>query len=89
MLIDIPLEIARGINNISENSLNPNGDVKSTLVTSVIASWAFSVLLGYILCSTFGLDLVGLWIGFLCNEGFKAVVYILRWRSNKWQKTKI
>lgn len=89
LIIDIPLEIARGINHLSENSLNPNGDVKTTLITSVIATWFFSVLLGYILCVKAGLGLVGLWIGFLCNEVFKAVAYLMRWYSGKWQKTRI
>ena len=89
MLIDIPIELARGINHLAENSLNPNGDVKTTLAVSVAAAWVFSVLLGYLLCVTAGLGLVGLWIGFLCNEAFKATVYLLRWRSGKWTKTAV
>lgn len=89
MLVDIPLEIARGINHLAENSLNPNGDVKITLITSVISAWTFSVLLGYILCTKLGFGLVGLWIGFLFNESFKAVVYLIRWNSDKWKSTAI
>lgn len=89
MLIDIPLQIFRSINHISENSLNPNGDIKATLIISVIGAWTFSVLLGYILCVSFGLGLIGLWIGSACNEIFNATAYLFRWRSNKWQKTKI
>ena len=89
LIIDIPLEIARGINHLSEHSLNPNGDVKTTLVTSVISTWLFSVLTCYILCVPMNLGLVGLWIGFLCNESSKAIIYVLRWRSEKWKNTKI
>lgn len=89
MLIDIPVELARGINHLSENSLNPNGDVKTTLVVSVIAAWLFTVLLGYILCIKVGLGLVGLWIGFLCTEAFKSVIYLVRWRSDRWKGTKV
>ena len=87
MIIDIPVELARGVNHLSENSLNPNGDVKTTLVVSVIAAWVFSVLLGYILCIKCGFGLVGLWIGFLGNEAFKAIVYLVRWHSDKWKET--
>ncbi|MBO5200101.1 MAG: hypothetical protein J6B93_02355 [Clostridia bacterium] len=88
-LLDIPLELARGINNHSENCLNPNGDVKTTLTVSVIAGWLFSVALGYILCVGCNMGIIGLWIGFLCNEWCKVVVYLVRWRSGRWQNTKI
>lgn len=89
MLIDIPLQIFRSINHISENSLNPNGDIKATLIVSVIGAWTFGVLLGYILCVQLNMGLIGLWIGFACNEIFNATMYLLRWRSNKWQNTRI
>ena len=89
MLIDIHLQIFRSINHISENSLNPNGDIKATLVISVIGAWTFGVLMGYICCVKLGLGLVGLWIGFCCNEIFNATMYLIRWNSNKWQNTKI
>ncbi len=89
MLMDIPLEIFRSINHISENSLNPNGDIKATLTVSVIGAWTFGVLFGYIFCVKSGLGLIGLWIGFACNEIFNATMYLIRWHSNKWQKTKI
>ena len=89
MLIDIPLQIFRSINHLSENSLNPNGDIKATLIISVIGAWTFGVLSGYILCVELGLGLLGLWIGFACNEIFNATMYLIRWHSNKWQKTKI
>lgn len=89
MLLDIPLEIFRSINHFSQNSLNPNGDIKATLIISVVGAWTFSVLLGYILCVVAGLGLVGLWIGFASNEAFNAIMSLFRWRSNKWQKTRI
>ena len=88
-MLDIPLKLARGINNHSENSLNPNGDVKTTITVSVIAGWLFSVALGYILCVTCNMGLVGLWIGFLCNEWCKGIVCLVRWRSGRRQNTKI
>ena len=89
MLADIPLEVFRGVNHVGENSLNPNGDVKFTMIISVFSAWAFSVLLGYVLCVLLGWGLIGLWIGFLTNEAFKAISYLLRWRSGKWANVKI
>ena len=89
MLIDIPIELARGINHLSENSLNPNGDVKTTLIASTLSVWLFSTLLGYLLCVRLGMGLVGLWIGFLFSEASKSIVYLFRWHYGKWQKTAI
>lgn len=87
--IDIFVEIARGINHISENALNSNGDVRFTLVVSLISCWGFSVLLSYILCCRFKLGLVGLWVAFLTDEAFRAAVYLLRWKSKKWMNNTI
>lgn len=49
-LLDILVEIPRAVNNISENSLNPNGDVRITFITSTISCWLGSVALSYLLC---------------------------------------
>ena len=89
MAIDIPLQTFRSINHFSQNSLNPNGDIKATLIISTISVWSCSVFLGYMLCVVAGLGLVGLWIGFAGSEAVSAILSLLRWRSNKWQQTKI
>lgn len=89
MLIDIILEIGRAINNVTENSLNANGDVKTTLIFSIITCWLFGVLLAYLLCITAGLGLVGLWIGFAVQELAKGTAYLIRWKSGKWKNLKV
>lgn len=89
LLIDIPLEIFRAVNNISENSLNPCGDVIVTFLTSVLSCWIMGVLFAWVLCEALGLGLIGLWLGFTTNEASKTIVYILRWNSGNWKKAKI
>ena len=88
-LLDIFVEIPRAVNNISENSLNPNGDVKTTFIISTISCWLGSVVFSYVLCVLFKMGLVGIWVAFIADETIKAVVYLIRWKSDKWQKTKI
>ncbi|MBQ3150572.1 MAG: hypothetical protein IJB86_04935 [Clostridia bacterium] len=88
-ILDIFVEIPRAVNNISENSLNPNGDVKITFITSTLSCWLGSVALSYVLCVLLDLQLVGIWIAFIADESIKAMIYLFRWKSNKWQKTKI
>jgi len=88
-LLDIFVEIPRAVNNISENSLNPNGDVKTTFITSTISCWLGSVAFSYILCVVLNMGLVGIWVAFIADESIKAIIYLIRWKTNKWQKTKI
>lgn len=88
-IIDLPLEISRAVNNLSENTLNPCGDVAVTFLTSVIACWAFGVGVAYLFCVTLNGGLTGLWLAFLLNELFKTGAYLLRWRSGKWKNAKV
>ena len=89
LIIDIFVEIGRGVNHITENSLNANGDVKTTFITSVATCWACSVLLAYIFSVRLGLGLTGIWIAFAADEISKGIIYLLRWKSGKWEKIKI
>lgn len=89
MFIDIFLEIGRAINNVAEIALNANGDVKTTLVFSVVTCWLFGVLLAYLLCITAGMGLIGLWIAFAINEIVKGTAYLFRWKTGKWKKFRI
>lgn len=88
-IIDLPLEISRAVNNLSENTLNPCGDVFVTFLASVAACWIFGVGVAYLFCVMLGGGLTGLWIAFLLNELFKTGIYLLRWRSGKWKNAKV
>lgn len=89
MAVDIIVEIARAVNNISEQSLNANGDVKTTFVVPLFTCWIFGVFLSYILGIKCGMGLLGCWLGFAVDEIIKATLYSLRWCSGKWKNTKI
>ena len=89
MAVDIVVEVARAVNNISEKSLNANGDVKITFIVPLFTCWIFGVLLAYILGIKCGLGLIGCWIGFAADEVAKASIYIIRWKSGKWMDSNI
>ena len=86
MLVDILVELCRGVNHISENSLNANGDVKATFLISVFSTWIFGVLLAYLLGITFGLGLIGIWMAFAADEAFRTVSYLARWKKGIWKE---
>ena len=86
MLVDIFVELCRGINHISESSLNANGDVRATFLISVFSTWMFGVLLSYLLGITLGMGLVGIWVAFAADEAFRAVSYLARWKRGLWKE---
>ena len=87
--LDMLVQLPRAINNVSENSLSSNGDVKTPFITSTLSCWLGSVALAYILCVLCGMGLVGLWIAFATDETIKSIIYIFRWRSGKWQNIEV
>ena len=89
MFIDIIIELCRGVNHISENSLNANGDVKATFLISVFSTWTFGVLLAYLFGITMGMGLVGIWIAFAADEMFRTVAYLTRWKKGIWKEKEI
>ncbi len=88
-VLDIFVQIPRAVNNISERSLNANGDVKTTFITSTLSCWFGSVALGYFFCAVLDLGLVGMWLAFIADETFKSIVYTNRWRSEKWKEISV
>ncbi len=84
-IIDIFVQLPRAINNISENSLSANGDVRTIFLTATLSCWLGSVALAYVFCVRLGMGLVGLWLAFAVDELIKTVIYIIRWRSGRWQ----
>lgn len=87
MLVDVGVELFRALNQVNDQALNANGDVKTTFLVSTLSCWGFSVLFSYLLGIRAGMGLLGIWIAFLMDEVFKTVIYTLRWKSKKWQKT--
>ena len=89
MAIDLAVEATRAINHISEYALNANGDVKTPLITATVSAWCCNVLLSYVFAVVLGWGLIGLWLAMIVDEAFKATVYLLRWKSGRWQLIKI
>ena len=89
MLIDIAVQIFRAINQVNDQALNANGDVKTTFTVSVVACWSGSVFLAWLFGVKLGFGLFGIWMAFLIDEAFKTTVYVIRWRKGKWKTIKI
>ena len=89
MAIDFFVELPRAVNHVSENSFNANGDVKTPLVTSIASGWGCNVLFSWLLAVVLGWGLPSIWVASILDEAFKATVYLLRWKSGKWQSARV
>lgn len=89
MFIDIFLEIGRAVNMVMINSLLASGDTKYPVICAVFSMWMIAVPAGYLFGSILGYGIAGVWIGFTLDEWCRAVAFLIRWKSNIWQKKRI
>ena len=86
-LVDVFVELGRGINHVGQNGLNATGDVTYTSVVSIVAGFVCSVGLAYVLGIFFNLGLLGIWIAYAADEIVRATIYLVRWCRGGWRKS--
>lgn len=85
-LLSVLMEPGRMLNIIIINSLRAVGDTKFPVVMAVISMWGVSVPVGTFLATHAGLGLLGVWIGFCCDEWTRGIAMLIRWRTKAWVK---
>lgn len=83
--IDVVLEIGRPVNILFVNTLQAAGDVNYPFYVGLVWMWSVAVVGAYIFGITFGFGILGMWWMFALDENIRAVVFIRRWNSRKWQ----
>ncbi len=71
------------------SALRGAGDVKYSMVVSIIAMWLGRVVLTYILVMHFNLSILGVWIGMFADWFIRGSLYVLRFKSGRWLEKKI
>jgi len=66
------------------NALRGAGDVRFTMIVSIISMWAGRVIVGYILIRVFDLGILGVWIGMFVDWYIRGISFLIRFRSKKW-----
>lgn len=85
LIVDALLEPGRCFNLVVINSLRASGDAKFPVYMGILSMWGISVTLSYILGIHMGFGLVGMWFAFVCDEWFRGVFMLWRWKSKKWE----
>lgn len=87
--LTLVLEFGRTLNIVMVNSLRASGDAKFPLYMGVIFMWGVSIPVGYFLGIHLGLGILGVWIGFVCDEWLRGMANTIRWKNKKWQSKKL
>lgn len=89
LIIDIFVEIFRGVNHVEQSSLRGAGDVRFPVIVSLCTCWGICILFSYILGIKAGLGLAGCWIAFAMEEAARGCLLFMRWRTKKWMSMAI
>ncbi len=70
------------------NALRGAGDVRYSMIASIISMWVGRVVVSYILIVVFNLGILGVWIGMFVDWYGRGISYYLRFRSKRWLNKK-
>ena len=84
--VSVVMEVGRILNIIIINSLRAVGDTRFPVIMAVISMWGVSVTIGTFLSVYMHMGLLGVWIGFCCDECARGVIMLIRWKTKGWVK---
>ena len=70
------------------NTLRAAGDVRYTMIVSVVSMWLCRVLLSYVL-AWYGLGLKAVWIAMISDWAVRGAFFWARYRGDKWLQKKV
>lgn len=71
------------------NTLRASNDVRYTMSISVFSMLVFRILMSLLLAVHFGMGAVGVWIAMIIDWIFRVIMFVLRYRGDKWQRVKL
>jgi len=67
------------------NALRAAGDVRFTMVTAIVSMFGFRISFAYVLGIILGMGVVGIWLAMGLDWTFRAVIFVIRFRSSRWK----
>ena len=61
------------------------GDVKFSMITSIVSMWICRVIFSYVIGKYMGLGVFGVWVAMIMDWCVRAVCFAVRYRSGKWK----
>lgn len=63
-----------------------SGDVKYSMVTSIVSMWIFRIAFSYIIGKFMGVGVFGVWIAMVIDWWVRAILFVWHYISGKWQE---
>ena len=82
--VSVIMEVGRILNIIFINSLRAVGDTKFPMMMAILSMWGVSVPVGCFLGIYCEMGLLGVWIGFCCDECTRGIIMLTRWCTKAW-----
>lgn len=68
------------------NTLRAAGDVKVTLIVSMVSMWIFRIGFSFVLGQYLQWGVFGIWVAMTIDWLFRAILFLARYRSGKWRE---
>lgn len=65
------------------------GDVRFSMVVSIVSMWIFRVTLVMILARIFGMGPIAVWIGMFTDWTVRAIIFTVRLKSGRWLEHRV
>ena len=82
--VSVILESGRILNVVIVNALRAVNDANFPLIMGMLSMWGVSVPIGCFCALYLNLGLLGVWIGFCCDECVRGLIMLWRWQSKVW-----
>lgn len=82
---DVAVQPFKAVNFIVTTSLRASGDSKFPAIVGSGMMWVLAAPTALFLAFVLDLGLVGLWLGIACDEFYRSIANIWRWRSGRWK----
>lgn len=71
------------------NTLRAAGDVKYTMIVSLISMWVWRVAFSYVLGEWLHWGLLGIWAAMIIDWAVRGVFFLIRYKRGKWEQIKV
>lgn len=71
---------------VTPAALRATGDVKHTMIISILSMWIVRIVLGYVLGVTMGFGVYGVWVAMYSDWAVRGLFFTLRLKKGGWKK---
>ncbi len=71
------------------NALRAANDVRFTMIVSSASMWIFRVGFSFVIGKWLGLGAAGVWLAMILDWAVRAILFLFRFRSRKWQSIQL